>query len=100
MEEEKDEADSTMNDGEARVAIEHAKRLIEGGVQAGDIGIITPYSAQVLFCLYHHFRHLFVQSIWDYVFCEFKLSSWGNCELAANNDIDGYTKSKYHQSEP
>lgn len=55
MEEEKDEADSTMNDGEARVAIEHAKRLIEGGVQPGDIGIITPYSAQVLFCLYHHF---------------------------------------------
>jgi len=47
MEEEKDEADSTMNDGEARVAIEHAKRLIEGGVQPGDIGIITPYSAQV-----------------------------------------------------
>lgn len=86
MEEEKDEADSTMNDGEARVAIEHAKRLIEGGVQPGDIGIITPYSAQVLFCLYHHLRHLSVQSTWDYVIFI------RNLESAANNDIDGYTE--------
>lgn len=47
MEEKKDEADSTMNEGEARVAIAHAKRLLEAGVSPGDIGIITPYSAQV-----------------------------------------------------
>ncbi|KAG0596165.1 hypothetical protein M758_UG230200 [Ceratodon purpureus] len=47
MEEKKDEADSSMNEGEARVAVAHAKRLIEAGVSPGDIGIITPYSAQV-----------------------------------------------------
>ncbi|KAE9454850.1 hypothetical protein C3L33_13239, partial [Rhododendron williamsianum] len=48
MEEKKDEEDSTMNEGEAGVAIAHAKRLVESGVQASDIGIITPYAAQVV----------------------------------------------------
>ncbi|XP_026414991.1 DNA-binding protein SMUBP-2 isoform X2 [Papaver somniferum] len=48
MEEKKDEEDSTMNEGEADVAIAHAKRLIESGVRASDIGIITPYAAQVV----------------------------------------------------
>lgn len=47
MEEKKDEEDSTMNEGEAEVAIAHAKRLVESGVLASDIGIITPYAAQV-----------------------------------------------------
>ncbi|KAG0563369.1 hypothetical protein KC19_8G025200 [Ceratodon purpureus] len=36
-----------MNEGEARVAVAHTKRIIEAGVSPGDIGIITPYSAQV-----------------------------------------------------
>lgn len=48
MEEKKDEEDSTFNEGEADVAIAHAKRLVESGVRASDIGIITPYSAQVV----------------------------------------------------
>ncbi|KAI3905636.1 hypothetical protein MKX01_036545 [Papaver californicum] len=48
MEEKKDEEDSTKNEGEADVAIAHAKRLIESGVRASDIGIITPYAAQVV----------------------------------------------------
>ncbi|KAK1306865.1 hypothetical protein QJS10_CPA10g00183 [Acorus calamus] len=48
MEEKKDEEDSTMNEGEAAVAIAHAKRLVEGGVRPSDIGIITPYAAQVV----------------------------------------------------
>ncbi|XP_057547846.1 uncharacterized protein LOC130826263 isoform X3 [Amaranthus tricolor] len=48
MEEKKDEEDSTLNDGEAEVAIAHAKRLVESGVQASNIGIITPYNAQVV----------------------------------------------------
>lgn len=47
MEEKKDEEDSTLNEGEAEVAIVHAKRLVESGVQASDIGLITPYAAQV-----------------------------------------------------
>ena len=47
MEEKKDEEESTLNEGEAEVAMAHAKRLIQSGVQASDIGIITPYNAQV-----------------------------------------------------
>ncbi|KAF6158609.1 hypothetical protein GIB67_040123 [Kingdonia uniflora] len=48
MEEKKDEEDSTMNEGEAEVAIAHAKRLIQSGVRSSDIGIIAPYAAQVV----------------------------------------------------
>ncbi|KAF5201434.1 Dna-binding protein smubp-2 [Thalictrum thalictroides] len=48
MEEKKDEEDSTLNEGEADVAIAHARRLIQSGVQPSDIGIITPYAAQVV----------------------------------------------------
>uniref|UniRef100_A0A0E0NXN6 DNA helicase n=1 Tax=Oryza rufipogon TaxID=4529 RepID=A0A0E0NXN6_ORYRU len=47
MEEVKDEEESTMNEGEAAVSIAHAKLLVESGVRASDIGIITPYAAQV-----------------------------------------------------
>lgn len=47
MEEKKDEEESTLNEGEADVAIAHANRLVQSGVQACDIGIITPYAAQV-----------------------------------------------------
>ncbi|KAK6945316.1 DNA2/NAM7 helicase, helicase domain [Dillenia turbinata] len=47
MEEKKDDEDSTMNEGEAEVALAHAKRLVLSGVSASDIGIITPYAAQV-----------------------------------------------------
>lgn len=46
MDEKKDE-DSTMNEGEAAVAVAHAKRLVESGLNPSDIGIITPYAAQV-----------------------------------------------------
>ncbi|KAK4783285.1 hypothetical protein SAY86_007659 [Trapa natans] len=48
MEEKKDEEESTMNEGEAEVAIAHAKRLVNDGVRASDIGIIAPYAAQVV----------------------------------------------------
>ncbi|XWS66380.1 hypothetical protein CRYUN_Cryun05aG0194400 [Craigia yunnanensis] len=47
-EEKKDEEESTLNEGEAEVAISHAKRLVQTGVHASDIGIITPYAAQVV----------------------------------------------------
>ncbi|XP_015691310.1 DNA-binding protein SMUBP-2 isoform X2 [Oryza brachyantha] len=47
MEEVKDEEESTMNEGEAAVSIAHAKLLVESGVHASEIGIITPYAAQV-----------------------------------------------------
>lgn len=47
MDEKKDEEESTMNEGEAAVAIAHAKRLVESGVHSTDIGIIAPYAAQV-----------------------------------------------------
>ncbi|XP_062211738.1 uncharacterized protein LOC133912829 isoform X1 [Phragmites australis] len=47
MDEVKDEEESTMNEGEAAVSISHAKLLVESGVHASDIGIITPYAAQV-----------------------------------------------------
>lgn len=48
MEEKKDDEDSTLNEGEAEVAIAHAKRLVQSGVRASDIGIIAPYAAQVV----------------------------------------------------
>ncbi|GAB2221566.1 hypothetical protein Droror1_Dr00012750 [Drosera rotundifolia] len=48
MEEKKDEEESTLNEGEAAVAVAHARRLVESGVRASDIGIITPYAAQVV----------------------------------------------------
>lgn len=47
MEEKQDEADSSLNDGEARVAMAHVHKLLDAGVQACHIGVITPYSAQV-----------------------------------------------------
>ncbi|XP_027902111.1 DNA-binding protein SMUBP-2 [Vigna unguiculata] len=48
MEEKKDEEDSTFNEGEAEVTVAHAKRLVQSGVLPSDIGIITPYAAQVV----------------------------------------------------
>ncbi|KAL8492804.1 hypothetical protein ACS0TY_024120 [Phlomoides rotata] len=48
MDEKKDEEASTLNEGEAAVSIAHARRLVESGVQAVNIGIITPYAAQVV----------------------------------------------------
>ena len=47
MDEKKDEKESTWNEGETEIAIGHARRLIQSGVHASNIGIITPYSAQV-----------------------------------------------------
>lgn len=47
--EESREADgeSTCNAGEAAAAMAHVARLLRAGVAARDIGVITPYSAQV-----------------------------------------------------
>jgi len=42
-----EEGDSKQNEGEARVVLAHAQALIAAGVRAEDIGIITPYRAQV-----------------------------------------------------
>ena len=41
-------SDSRLNEGEAAVALAHAGRLVDLGVLPGDVGIITPYSAQVI----------------------------------------------------
>ena len=40
-------ADLQWNDGEAQVVMEHVRRLMAAGVAAADIGVITPYNAQV-----------------------------------------------------
>lgn len=42
-----EEGGSTSNEGEARVVMAHVSRLLEAGVAAADVGVITPYSAQV-----------------------------------------------------
>ncbi len=48
MEEVRDDAsESTANPGEASVTIALVQRLLDGGLRANDIGVITPYSAQV-----------------------------------------------------
>ncbi|GJU48890.1 DNA-binding protein SMUBP-2 [Tanacetum coccineum] len=41
-------AKTQLNEGEAEISISHAKRLIQSGVRASDIGIITPYSLYVV----------------------------------------------------
>ncbi|CAI5522191.1 unnamed protein product [Closterium sp. Naga37s-1] len=46
-EQREEEGESLRNEGEARVVVAHVRRLLEAGVDAGDIGIVTPYSAQV-----------------------------------------------------
>ena len=46
MEEKKDEEESTLNEGEAEVAIAHANRLVHSGVLACNIEITSPYNAQ------------------------------------------------------
>lgn len=43
-----EDSDSKRNEGEARVTLSHAQLLIDGGVRPEDIGIITPYNAQVI----------------------------------------------------
>ena len=47
MEEREAEGGSKRNLGEARAAMAHVRRLLSAGVRAEDIGVITPYSAQV-----------------------------------------------------
>ncbi|KAK9808936.1 hypothetical protein WJX72_006613 [[Myrmecia] bisecta] len=48
MEEKKEEeGGSTYNEGEAQVVIAHVQALIQAGIRPLDIGVITPYSAQV-----------------------------------------------------
>ena len=48
MEEEfEDGSDSKMNQGEASVAMSHVKRLLATGMKPSEIGVITPYAAQV-----------------------------------------------------
>lgn len=42
-----EEGESLWNDGEAQVTMTHALRIIEAGVSPANIGIITPYAAQV-----------------------------------------------------
>ena len=48
MEEQAEEdGESRLNRGEASVTIKHLQKLLESGIKPQDIGIITPYSAQV-----------------------------------------------------
>ena len=47
MEEREDEGGSKANDGEAGVVLAYVARLVRGGLRSDQIGVITPYSAQV-----------------------------------------------------
>lgn len=57
-EQQEEEGDSRRNEREAQVIMTHVERLLGAGVPATDIGIITPYSAQVgvgvLRCVVHN----------------------------------------------
>lgn len=46
-EEAEEEGDSKANPGEARAVMAHVARLIKAGLTSTDIGVITPYNAQV-----------------------------------------------------
>lgn len=41
------DSDSKRNPGEAAATLQHAQRLVAAGVRPQDIGLITPYNAQV-----------------------------------------------------
>ena len=43
-----DGGDSRRNEGEARAALAHVRRLVAAGIASEAIGLITPYAAQVL----------------------------------------------------
>jgi ATP-dependent RNA/DNA helicase IGHMBP2 len=38
---------SKSNEGEARIVVQHVEALLEAGLRPADIGVITPYNAQV-----------------------------------------------------
>lgn len=42
-----EEGDSLRNEGEAEAVLKYVEKLLEAGVKGEEIGIITPYSAQV-----------------------------------------------------
>lgn len=42
-----DDGDSRYNRGEAEAALAHVERLLAAGLPPGDVGVITPYAAQV-----------------------------------------------------
>jgi superfamily I DNA and/or RNA helicase len=42
-----EEGDSRYNEGEARVVMAHVARLVAAGLRPANVGIITPYNAQV-----------------------------------------------------
>jgi hypothetical protein len=44
------DGDSRYNQGEAQAALAHVQRLLAAGLAPADVGIITPYSAQVGRC--------------------------------------------------
>jgi superfamily I DNA and/or RNA helicase len=47
MGEEQDEAGSSFNQGEALVVREYLHRLLQAGITQEQIGVLTPYAAQV-----------------------------------------------------
>ncbi|XP_043216998.1 DNA-binding protein SMUBP-2-like [Amphibalanus amphitrite] len=47
MTEAKGKTKSYQNEGEARLVLEHVRLLMDSGLQAEDIGVITPYKGQV-----------------------------------------------------
>jgi len=42
-----DEDGSLHNEGEARVAVQHVQALLDAGLPARDLAVVTPYAAQV-----------------------------------------------------
>ncbi|RUS13904.1 AAA domain-containing protein, partial [Endogone sp. FLAS-F59071] len=41
------EGESKWNEGEVEIVVKHIEALVEAGVREGDVGVITPYAAQV-----------------------------------------------------
>lgn len=61
--------DSKRNKGEAKIALQHCQNLLKSGLNIKDIGIITPYSAQVI--------HLsFEGNFYQALYCTL---AWSNC---------------------
>ena len=64
--------ESKRNQAEATIALKHVAKLVKSGVRVQDIGVITPYSAQVLLYEYSYslpYKYDTIMALWAKWLC-------------------------------